>query len=79
MNPRKDLHHLHVRIKPLTAEKLKAWSEELGHSYGETIDYLVSWYEEFCNKQDEVLEQTEIHDTLQRLIEKVDAIGARIK
>lgn len=79
MNPKKDLQHLHVRIKPITAEKLKAWSDELGHSYGEMIDFLVDWYEDFCNKQDDVLEQTDIHNTLQILVEKVDAIADRIK
>ena len=38
MTKKKDLYNLHCRVEHLTAEKLKAWSEELGYSMGEVID-----------------------------------------
>lgn len=79
MNPKKDRLHLHVTIKPITAEKIKDWSEDLGYTYGEMIDNVVELYERFCNQQYEYLEQMRINDTLKLLIEKVDALSDRIK
>lgn len=78
MNPKKDRQHLHVRVKPLTSEKLKAWADELGISIGETIDQIVDGYEDYCHKEDDAIEREDIHYTLERLIEKVDAISDRI-
>lgn len=48
MTKKKDLYNLHCRVEHLTAEKLKAWSEELGYSMGEVIDCVVDGYEGFC-------------------------------
>ena len=45
MTKKKDLYNLHCRVEHLTAEKLKAWSEELGYSMGEVIDCVVDGYE----------------------------------
>ena len=44
MTKKKDLYNLHCRVEHLTAEKLKAWSEELGYSMGEVIDCVVDGY-----------------------------------
>ena len=78
MTKKKDLYNLHCRVKHSTAEKLKAWSEELGLSLGEEIDQIVDGYEDFCNREDEVLEKTDLHDILERLVEKVERIEKKI-
>ena len=78
MTKKKDLYNLHCRVKHSTAEKLKAWSEELGLSIGEEIDQVVEGFEDYCNKEDEVLEKTDIHDILSMLLEKVDRIEKKV-
>ena len=78
MTKKKDLYNLHCRIEHLTAEKLKAWSEELGYSVGEMIDSIVNWYEEYCNNQDAELEKEDIYDQLSQLNEKLDKIGQKV-
>ena len=78
MNRKKDLVNLHCRIKPLTAEKLKSWSGELGNSMGEMIDQIVDGYEHFCNTQDEWLKNSDVYGALSKLIEKVDKIGQKV-
>ena len=78
MSRKKDLVHLHVRITPITATKLKSWAEELGFTIGETIDNVVENYEDYCNDQDNELEKESIQSTLARLVEKVDELGKKI-
>ena len=78
MTKKKDLYNLHCRVKHSTAEKLKAWSEELGLSLGEVIDQVVENYEDYCNKEDEVLERTDLHNILSNLLEKVDKIEQKV-
>lgn len=78
MTKKKDLEHLHVRIEHITAAKLKAWSDDLGYSIGEVIDFLVKNYEEECNSQDEWLERANFKDVLSDLLEKIDKIGEKV-
>ena len=78
MTKKKDLYNLHCRVKHSTIEKLKAWSEELGLSLGEEIDQVVENYEDYCKKEDEVLEKTDLHDILEKLLEKVERIEKKI-
>ena len=78
MTKKKDLYNLHCRVEHLTAEKLKAWSEELGYSMGEVIDCVVDGYEGFCNNQDEWLRNSEIYDQLSKLLEKVERIEKKV-
>lgn len=78
MTKKKDLYNLHCRVKHSTAEKLKAWSEDLGFSIGEEIDQIVENYEDYCNKEDEILERTDLHDILSDLLEKVDRIEKKM-
>lgn len=78
MNQKKDLVHLHIRIKSITYDKLKAWSEELGNSMGEIIDDITEGYEHFCNTQDEWLKDSNVYDALSKLIEKVEKIGQKV-
>lgn len=78
MTKKKDLYNLHCRVKHSTAEKLKAWSEDLGFSIGEEIDQIVENYEDYCNKEDEILERTDLHDLLERLVEKIERIEKKI-
>lgn len=78
MNQKKDLVHLHIRIKPITYDKLKDWSEELGLSMGEMIDDITEGYEHFCNTEDEWLKDSDVFTALSKLIEKVDKIGQKV-
>lgn len=78
MTKKKDLEHLHVRIKPLTSEKLRNWSEDLGFSIGEVIDFLVENYEEECNRQDDEIETETIQQTLARLADAVESLERKI-
>ena len=78
MTKKKDLYNLHCRIEHLTAEKLKAWSDELGLSVGELIDKLVQWHEEDALNQDAELEKATIYDQLSQLNEKLDKIGQKV-
>ena len=78
MTKKKDLYNLHCRVKHSTAEKLKAWSEDLGFSIGEEIDQIVENYEDYCNKEDEILERTDLHDILSNRLEKVDRIEKKV-
>ena len=78
MTKKKDLYNLHCRVEHLTAEKLKAWSEELGYSVGELIDQIVSWYEEYINNQDAELEKEIISDQLSKLLDKVERIEKKV-
>lgn len=78
MTKKKDLYNLHCRVKHSTAEKLKAWSEDLGFSIGEEIDQVVENYEDYCNKEDEILERTDLHDILSDLLEKVNRIEKKV-
>lgn len=78
MTKKKDLYNLHCRVKHSTAEKLKAWSEDLGFSIGEEIDQIVENYEDYCNKEDEILERTDLHDILSDLLEKVNRIEKKV-
>ena len=78
MNKKKDLVNLHCRIKPSTAEKLRALSEDLGNSMGEVIDLVVEGYEDFCKDQDEWLKDSDVYDKLSELVEKVDKIGQKV-
>ena len=78
MTKKKDLYNLHCRVKHSTAEKLKAWSEELGLSIGEEIDQVVEGFEDVCNKEDDVLEKMDIHNLLETLVEKVNRIEKKV-
>ena len=78
MTKKKDLYNLHCRVKHSTAEKLKAWTSELGLSLGEGIDQVVENYEDYCNKEDEVLERTDLHDILSNLLEKIERIEKKV-
>ena len=78
MTKKKDLYNLHCRVEHLTAEKLKDWTEELGMSVGEMIDYIVNWYEKYCNNQDAELEKETLYDQLSKLNEKLDKIGQKV-
>ena len=78
MTKKKDLYNLHCRVEHLTAEKLKAWSEELGYSMGEVIDCVVDGYEGFCNNQDEWLRNSDIYDQLSKLLDKVERIEKKV-
>ena len=78
MTKKKDLYNLHCRVEHLTAEKLKAWSEELGYSVGEMIDIITKWYEEYSNNQDAELERLDVSDQLSTLLEKVERIEKKV-
>ncbi len=78
MTKKKDLYNLHCRVEHLTAEKLKAWSEELGYSVGEMIDIITKWYEEVSNNQDAELERLDVSDQLSTLLEKVERIEKKV-
>lgn len=78
MNKKKDLTDIHCRIKPITAAKLKEFSDELGLSMGEVIDQIVDGYEHLCNTQDEWLKDNDVFGALSKLIEKVDKIGQKV-
>lgn len=78
MTKKKDLYNLHCRVEHLTAEKLKAWSEELGYSVGEMIDIITKWYEEDSNNQDAELERLDVSDQLSTLLEKVERIEKKV-
>ena len=78
MTRKKDLYNLHCRVEHLTASKLKAWTEELGMSIGEMIDYITSWYEDYSNNQDLELEREDISGKLSKLLEKVDRIEQKV-
>ena len=78
MTKKKDLYNLHCRVEHLTAEKLKAWSEELGYSVGEMIDIITKWYEEDSNNQDADLERLDVSDQLSTLLEKVERIEKKV-
>ena len=78
MTKKKDLYNLHCRVEHLTAEKLKAWSDELGYSMGEVIDCVVGGYEGFCNNQDEWLRNSDIYNQLSTLLEKMDRIEKKM-
>lgn len=78
MNETKDLVILHCRIDPITDEKLKSWSNDLGLSIGEMIVQIVDGYEHFCNTQDEWLKDSDVYGALSQLIEKVDKIGRKL-
>lgn len=78
MNQKKDLVHLHCRVKPITYDKLKAWSDELGDSMGEMIDSIVDGYEHFCNTEDEWLKDSDVYGVLKALMEKVDRIAQKV-
>ena len=78
MTKKKDLYNLHCRVEHLTAEKLKAWSEELGYSVGEMIDIITKWYEEDSNNQDAELEKEIISDQLSKLLDKVERIEKKV-
>ena len=78
MTKKKDLYNLHCRVEHLTAEKLKAWTDELGMSVGEMIDHVVNWYEKYSNNKDAELEKDKLQETLSKLLEKVDRIEQKI-
>ena len=78
MSIKKDLYNLHCRVKHSSAEFLKFQSEEVGISVGEVVDFLVEEYVKLCDSQDEILEQTSIHDILSSLVEKVDRIEQKV-
>ena len=78
MTKKKDLYNLHCRVEHLTAEKLKAWSEELGYSMGEVIDCVVDGYEGFCNDQDEWLRNSDVCGQLSKLNNKIDKIAEKV-
>jgi len=78
MSIKKDLYNLHCRVKHSSAEFLKSQSEEMGISVGEVVDFLVEEFVELCNSQDELLEQTDIHNILASLEEKIDRIEQKI-
>lgn len=78
MSIKKDLYNLHCRVKHSTADLLKNQSEELGIPVGEVVDLMIDGYVEYCNSQDEILEQTSIHNILSSLVEKVDRIGQKV-
>ena len=78
MTKKKDLYNLHCRVKHSTAELLKSQSEEQGLSLGEVLDLMVEGYVEYCNAQDEILEKTDINDTLSKLMEKVIGIEKKL-
>ena len=78
MTKKKDLYNLHCRVEHLTAEKLKAWSEELGYSMGEVIDCVVDGYEGFCNNQDKWLRNGDIYEQLSKLLDKVERIEKKV-
>lgn len=79
MTKKKDLEHLHVRILPITSAKLRDWSDDLGYSIGEVIDFLVKNYDEECNNQDNEIEKESIQGTLARLVKSVDELGKKIE
>ena len=78
MTKKKDLEHLHVRIKHTTAGHLKEWSEELGYSIGEVIDFLVDNFVKESNKMDQELERADFSYILSNLMEKIDKIGKKV-
>ena len=78
MNRKKDLVNLHIRIKPITYDKLKAWSDELGNSMGELIDSIVDGYEDSCKEQDEWLKDSNVYEQLSKLMEKIDKISQKV-
>ena len=78
MTKKKDLYNLHCRVEHLTAEKLKAWTDEMGMSVGEMIDHIVEWYEKYSNNQDAELEKDKLQETLSKLLEKVDRIEQKL-
>ena len=78
MTKKKDLYNLHCRVKHSTAETLKTQSEELGIPVGEVVDLMIEGYVEYCYAQDEILEKTDIHSVLSRMMEKVDRIEKKV-
>ena len=78
MTRKKDLYNLHCRVEHLTAEKLKAWTDELGMSVGEMIDHVVNWYEKYSNNQDVELERLDVSDQLSKLLDKVERIEKKV-
>ena len=78
MRKKKDLVNVHCRLEPLTSEKLKSWSDELGMTVGEMIDHIVKWYEDYSNNQDAELEKDNIQDQLLKLSEKINRIEQKI-
>ena len=78
MTKKKDLYNLHCRVKHSTAELLKTQAEELGIPVGEVVDFIAEEYVELCNSQDEILEKTDINDTLSKLMEKIERIEKKI-
>lgn len=78
MTKKKDLYNLHCRVEHLTADKLKAWTDEPGMSVGEMIDHVVNWYEKYSNNQDAELEKDKLQETLSKLLEKVDRIEQKV-
>ena len=74
MNNPNDLVILRCRIDPLTNEKIKSWSNDLGLSMGEMIVQIVDGYEHFCNAQDEWLKDSNVYEVLSKLIDKVEKI-----
>lgn len=78
MRKKKDLVNVHCRVEPLTSEKLKAWSDELGMSVGEMIDHIVNWYEEYSNNQDALLEKEDISEQLSTLLGRIERIERKI-
>ena len=78
MRKKKNLVNVHCRVEPLTSEKLKSWSDELGMTVGEMIDHIVKWYEDYSNNQDAELEKEVIQDQLLKLSEKINRIEQKI-
>ena len=78
MTKKKNLYNLHCRVKHSTAETLKTQSEELGIPVGEVVDLMIEGYVEYCYAQDEILEKTDIHSVLSKMMEKVDRIEKKV-
>ena len=78
MTMKKDLYNLHCRVKHSTADRLKSYSEELGLSVGEVIDLALEGYEHYCNKEDELMKETDISEQLSTLVEKVEKIEKKV-
>ena len=78
MTKKKDLYNLHIRVKHPTADLLKTQSEELGTPVGEVVDLIADWYVKYCNSQDEIMEQTDIHSLLSKMMEKVERIEQKV-
>ena len=78
MTKKKDLYNLHIRVKHQTADLLKTQSDELGLPVGEVVDLIADWYVKYCNSQDEIIEQTDIHGLLSKMMEKVERIEQKV-